>query len=837
MVAKLEKGRPDFHETQFYIDDNYVGRPPEVQVGITNVNDNINEKFLHNSLSKLGSIRKLEIVKHPKTGAHLKMAKVQFDKASVAKACIDSYNKKSLMGCSLSVFLDIRFEKIEQLKEEAINQVANPRQILPIHGLTNETNVNHPHFSTQQPILPLHSSQQPILPIHHPHLQNSTNPIPSPHSLEYPITTPSSLNSTIGTPEPSSRQRLEDRIAILMKQPNSILSTIVAPTAPQITPVYSAFDTNYYHPHIGAPSKALDKQHPELNNIQFTSNHNNYRNHKEPYQNHDRINNKHSNYDHHRDDHNSDDGWNILPEIKKQPLEIKLTEKQIEEEVLPYCYKVFHDELSRNLQITIFKKLRENHGYQCLEKAQIAFKERQDKLKVQRDKERIERELARQFERRFMSKARIEKPTEAPRQRFNLLRQRTTTSSNMEGVRRQQEVTEQTPRRKNRSSAMAEPERRGSHNTSIGSSSDSRSSSSSRSSYSRSSSSSSSSSRASSRSSSPSSSSSYSSDSSASVSSFSGSSSDSSQSVRAKNNALEIEGRVRTPEFGSDSKTKNDREQIAAVALLEMRSEIAKNEPAPRYLDDAESERDVDEPIKKSTKTAGRKRKKKVNEVVGMASEYRAAKKFASGTLGSYDEDIENAVVEDENFLDEKPELKYMYPARSDAEKQRLLDDLYGTLSEEDLKYLEEVHQKYNAKEANKRDDVMIPFGSESANRAHLGMRKHMIEGKAAEGHPKWWRGCSRCDVIEVNDKERLKEEMNYEDLIRAEIKSDRKTDGLQPTFTSSRRDQRGDQRRMLLFNNDIDRCIMKQYTTSALKVSFLTITLINLLINRSVFQ
>lgn len=92
-----------------------------------------------------------------------------------------------------------------------------------------------------------------------------------------------------------------------------------------------------------------------------------------------------------------------------------------------------------------------------------------------------------------------------------------------------------------------------------------------------------------------------------------------------------------------------------------------------------------------------------------------------------------------------------------------------------------------------------------------------MIEGKAAEGHPKWWRGCSRCDVIVINEKKKVdNEDISYEDLTRAPIKSH-----VIQAATAARRDQRGDQRRMGALNPDID---FKFFTTNTLQVSIFSI-------------
>lgn len=511
-----------------------------------------------------------------------------------------------------------------------------------------------------------------------------------------------------------------------------------------------------------------------------------------------------------------------------EPLNIQLTEKQIEFEVLPYCFEEFQRELTSNLLTTIFKKLRENHGYQCLEKAQTVYQAKRAKLKIQQERERIERETQKAFERRYMSKARVEQPTEAPRPRVNLIRQRTGDYSSMQDNKRRGEAD---LRRVNRSSAyVAEPERRGSHNTSIdGDYSDSESSSSFSSSTSRSSSiSSTGSSRSSSRSSSQS------------VSSFSRSSNASSRTSRtrrrhndsiSKVEFIDDTSRISASTEGAsridsviNSRPENENEQIAISALLGLNADPSDNKQPSGYNktrnETLEFEEEDDEIVKRPPKVTGKKRKKKSTDVIGVASEYRAAKRFASdpkGILGSFDENIENAMIDDENLLEDKPETKYTFQPRSDAEQKRILYDPISHLSEEDIEFMKQVHEDTQLKKQGDRE-IKIPFGSDNANKAHLNLRKHMIEGKAAEGHPKWWRGCSRCDVIGVSEKEKF-EEMNYEDLTKAPIKSN-----VIQIANSSRRDQRGDQRRMAVVNANLGEAyaseIIKMYTTNTLQVS-----------------
>lgn len=809
--VKFDKDDFDFANTQFLIDNNYIGDPPHVQVSIDNLNDNIDENFLKKDLTKFGRIRTLEIIRHPRTSQHLGLAKVQFEDVSVARACIESFNGKHLMGRQLRVFLDVRFTIIEKLKAEKLN----PRP------------------------------QQP----------------------------------------PTSRQRLEDRIATLMRQPNCVLSTMVGPqsAAAQATQAFNSLNDTYdyptnsfYHaqPYLQAPTRELDKLRVdyELSDHQrrspISNNHSNHHTHYPTHHNsHIHSNSKSQHHSHsssHHDrstndlydqnskldswsDHNSEDNWKKSPE----PIHIELTLKQIDDEVLPHCFGEFFKELTKNLESTIFKKLRESYGYQCLEKAQTAYKQKQDQIQLKRDQEKIQNELQKQFETRFiLSKSRSnvnDRQNEAPRPRVNLLRQRTSALNSMHEDRRRGEAD---LRRVNRSSAYVnDPGRRGSHSTSI--ESDFSDGGSSSSSSSRSSSPSSTlSSSISSRSSSPFGSSSCSSYSRSSSSSRSGSYSPRSdvsgkrsppRKHKSRKSAMIVDsGSNSGPVSRSSSKAvdftdkskldeRTEDENLAISALIDMGVNKATDQPSESkyskssmndFIVDDDDDEDEIKPRsgRKGAKATG-KRKKKTSEIMGVASEYRSAKRFAADpSLRLNEENSENAMMLDENFEEGKPDSRFIFPERSSEVKRQMLDDLYNTMTEEDIMYLKEVHSTLL---------VNVPFGSEHANRAHFNWSKRMIEAKP-ERHPKWWKGCSRCDVIEISEKEKMQIEENYEDLTKAPIKSN-----VIQAATSSRRDARGDQRRIAVLNPELDADILRLLSTNTLQVKYSLIQLYDLILGR----
>lgn len=91
---------------RFKIDKNYFGEPPAVEVTITNLNDNIDEKFLSDMVQKCGPFEELVIFTHPMTKKHLHLARIVFIDVSSARRCIEKFNDTSVMGkvCVFSIF-------------------------------------------------------------------------------------------------------------------------------------------------------------------------------------------------------------------------------------------------------------------------------------------------------------------------------------------------------------------------------------------------------------------------------------------------------------------------------------------------------------------------------------------------------------------------------------------------------------------------------------------------------------------------------------------------------------------------------------------------------------
>lgn len=727
--TKFDPDQIEFEPLQFLIDEHYLGQPPRVQVSIDNLNDNINENFLMGDLIKLGKVRNLEIIRDSK-GTHLGMAKVQFEQVSAAERCVTAWNNKDLMGRQLRVFEDPRFAKIERIKDEKLN----PRPAPP----------PTPTIST---ITPFSTFSTPV----------------------------------ISTSEPSSRPRLDDRIASLMMRPNSMLGTIVP--QPQMPATFCEQPKNTHY----------NDRRPETNILGNISHYSNY---KEPYHRYNRNDTNRSgeyrptSIDAHED-------WNIPIPPREEITDITISESQLNNHLLPYSFEEFSSTIVNSLKDKIVKQiLIEKHGYPILERNQREDKAKRDQERLRRDKEELAKKETemRRFEEWYYSKDR--EPTQHVEQRRVIQ-----PSYKRTNAVDQPENSRPMAQRINRSAAM-DTERRGSHNTIDGDSdSDSPSLSSSLSS---------------SRSSSDSDDDSDddrdsdSSSSSCSSSSFSGSSSRQSSLSSRSSISRRRKKQVATEEAPSSSRrlshegVQDEREEDAVSSLLLL-----------KHGNEASS----DDIVKRFEKPVGNKRKRKIDESLkSVASEYRAAKRFASDpddALGPLNENIENAMYDDENYL---RDVEIEFPRRSEIEINRMLYDLHGTLSEEDLMYLKEVHTKEGL-DSNK--DIEISPGSDEANKVHLAMKRDVIEPGMAKSmyQPKWWNGCSRCSVIPTDQRDKPSEDegMDYADLTMAPIKSH----VIQAATTSSRRDARGDQRRIAASNPEIGDQLLRPFISNSLAVMY----------------
>lgn len=595
--SRFNQEQFDFAPTKFIIDSNYIGEPPHIQVGIVNLNDNINEDFLSKDLSKLGQIRMLQIVRNPYTHQHMGLAKVEFEDTTAASLCVSNFNGKHLMGKQLQVFIDVRFKVIEKIKDNKLH--SKPQTTITQLVSPKPTNSVHPN-----PVLHLNS--------------------------EYLLVTPSSISSSAtATPEPAKRLKLEDRIAQILKKPKYSHNPVNNPTIPP----------------------------PSINHFKPLNTH-----HQEPYH----PDNRQQHFNDHRNENKpeeasideDEDDWNEKPE----PLAVTfqaMDEESIMSQVTDYGNKVLDQDFFNVIFSNVMKKLKEHIGFPTLEKSQNAYRKRRDEEKRRAEQERNDRENQRRLERIYMNRYRSNTSQNvAPRPKLNIIRQR-------------MPVADENKAPRDDDSPLA-PVNRSSH-------------------------------------------------------------------ILLKS---------------EESSIKSSSSDLETISSSESSRESSPS-PSPR-----ESYREYHEP--------------------------------------------------EQPVEPEPPVIKQdLLPRRTEEEKNRMLNDLHGSISEEDLKYLKIVHERESEK--NKNHEVFHPFGSDYANKTHL--KKLVIEGKAG-GHPDWWHGCSRCDIINVQSKAKEEEETDYQELTTAPIKSN-----VIQVGPSSRRDNRGDQRRIAALNADLGSEFIKMYTTNTLQM------------------
>lgn len=82
--------------------------PPQLEITIANLNDNIDKAFLSDMMNKVGPYEELTIFYHPITNRHLGFARIVFHEVKHSKLCIEKYNGKSVMGqvCGENVYYE-----------------------------------------------------------------------------------------------------------------------------------------------------------------------------------------------------------------------------------------------------------------------------------------------------------------------------------------------------------------------------------------------------------------------------------------------------------------------------------------------------------------------------------------------------------------------------------------------------------------------------------------------------------------------------------------------------------------------------------------------------------
>jgi len=123
MLVSIRRNKSDRMELPvpfFKVDSNYVGKPPPIEVTITNVNDNIGKNFLKETITKnvQEGLEDVIVYYHPISNKHLGLAHAVFKRPVFARLCVEKLNNLSLMGQKLSVFLDALGAKCKDLVDE-----------------------------------------------------------------------------------------------------------------------------------------------------------------------------------------------------------------------------------------------------------------------------------------------------------------------------------------------------------------------------------------------------------------------------------------------------------------------------------------------------------------------------------------------------------------------------------------------------------------------------------------------------------------------------------------------------------------------------------------------
>lgn len=81
-----------------------------MEVTVNNLNDNIDKGFLSKMIMEVGEFDELNVYYHPINARHLGLARVVFQTVKTAKACIEKFNGKSVMGrVSKEIFSSNKF--------------------------------------------------------------------------------------------------------------------------------------------------------------------------------------------------------------------------------------------------------------------------------------------------------------------------------------------------------------------------------------------------------------------------------------------------------------------------------------------------------------------------------------------------------------------------------------------------------------------------------------------------------------------------------------------------------------------------------------------------------
>lgn len=96
-------GAREFPVPRFVYDEFSIGDPPQRDVFISGINDNLREDDLTKLCQKMGEVHSVQVYYHPERKAHLGGATVSFLKSTSAMKALKELNGKKMMGQCLQV--------------------------------------------------------------------------------------------------------------------------------------------------------------------------------------------------------------------------------------------------------------------------------------------------------------------------------------------------------------------------------------------------------------------------------------------------------------------------------------------------------------------------------------------------------------------------------------------------------------------------------------------------------------------------------------------------------------------------------------------------------------
>jgi len=177
------------------MDKNYVGPMPRDTIRFSNLNDNIDRKFLYELCEAYGDILEHKVYFDPKSNRHMGTGKVVFDNKTKTDSVVSLMDGRSVMGNEIKAWIDVKnppgHSMWKQLEVECLSRdakIAAACRPPPVQPISSQ------HQST--PSTPTIGSLQRNQPVAPSYMNNQSIPPPPPPSNSYggrtgPMTPPS----------------------------------------------------------------------------------------------------------------------------------------------------------------------------------------------------------------------------------------------------------------------------------------------------------------------------------------------------------------------------------------------------------------------------------------------------------------------------------------------------------------------------------------------------------------------------------------------------------------------------------------------------------------------